>query len=162
MKKLLFISLASISLFASSCKKGQADYPACCAMNIPSSIVAEKNSVAWIGRAEAFRVNADTIAISGRQTEQMLTMKIKFTGKGIYPLRAGQATHYLTVGGDVSVAEYVVDDTAVNTLEITEYNDTRQYIKGKFSLTMKLAYANGNYPATIKFDKGTFLQFLPK
>jgi hypothetical protein len=31
-------------------------------------------------------------------------MKIKFNGKGNYTLKGKQAIHYLTVGGDVTVA----------------------------------------------------------
>ena len=160
MKKLLFAAIASTTIFNVACTKQQE----CCKISVSPGISAQKNGVEWVGKPEVVKITNDSLSISGRQTEQWLAMKIKFNGKGIYTLKGNQVTHFETVGGDVSVAEYLLDDTAVSTLEIVEYDSTRGIIRGKFSLTLKLSYryANGPAPASVKFTNGTFTQYLPK
>jgi hypothetical protein len=162
MKKLLFMSLASISLLLASCTKKEGRV--CCGAPDAPSIMAKKNNVVWSGKPEALRIGTDSIGITGSQAEQWLIMKIKFTGKGVYTLKPEQASHELTVGGDVSVAQYLADDSATNTLEIVEYDSNRGIIRGKFNVTLKLhyRYANGAYPDVVEFSNGTFTQYLPK
>src|SRR4051812_587162 len=108
MKKLLFACIAFVALLNSSCTKQQD----CCVLSESPSIAAEINSKPWNGKPEMFKPHPDTIAITGRQTEQTLIMRIKFTGKGIYTLKPGQVTYGITVGGDVTIAEYTPDESA--------------------------------------------------
>jgi hypothetical protein len=160
MKKLLFACIAAVVISSSSCTKKQD----CCVLAESPSIAAEINGEAWTGKPEIYKTNTDTIAITGRQTEQYLMMFIKFTGKGIYTLKPGQVRYTLTVGGDVSIAEYTPDETAINTLEVVEYDSTRGIIRGKFNLNLKLGrhYVGNGKANNIAVTQGTFTQYLPK
>jgi hypothetical protein len=163
MKNLTLIALAFISLLTFGCTKDK-QYVNCCFIPQNPSITAEKNSEMWIGTPEALKIDNDSIAITGRKTEQWLAMKIKFNGTGNYSLKGRQAIHYLTVGGDVTVAEYNLDDSATNTLDIIHYDSDKGIITGRFNITLKLDYHynSNNYPATVKFEKGAFTQLLAK
>jgi len=162
MKKLTLITLVLFALFAASCtKKAPMD---CCMAPAAPYFNAEKDSKSWIGLPEAFKTSTDSLTITGRKTEENLLIRIKYTGKGNYVLNSHQGKYYMTVGQDVMVAEYILDDTAPNILEVTEYDTTKGFISGKFSITLKKIYGNPNeaYPSTIKFLNGTFRQTLPK
>jgi len=162
MKKLTLITLVLFALLAASCTKNAP--MDCCMAPAAPYFNAEKDSKSWIGLPEAFKTSTDSLTITGRKTEENLLIRIKYTGKGNYVLNSHQGKYYMTVGQDVMVAEYILDDTAPNTLEVTEYDTTKGFISGKFSITLKKIYGNPNeaYPATIKFLNGTFRQTLPK
>ena len=160
MRNLLLASISFIILLSTACTKQQD----CCVLAVSPAIAADRNGTSWNAKPETFNVNADTIAIVGRQTEEVLIMKIKFTGKGVYTLSPGQVINILTVGGDVSVAEYNPDANKISTLEIVEYDSTRGIIRGRFNLAMKLhrRFSTVNNSAEVTFTKGTFTQYLPK
>jgi hypothetical protein len=163
MKKLTLITLGLISLLSFGCTKDK-QYVDCCFIPQSPSIIAEKDGKRWIGTPEVLKINKDSIAITGGKNEQFIAMKIKFNGKGSYPLKERQATYSLTIGGDVLAAGYKLDDSATNTLDITHYDSDKGIITGRFDITLKLDYQynDGIYPAIVKFEKGTFTQLLPK
>jgi len=93
MKKHILIALAFISLLNFGCNKDKQNLD-CCFIPQSPSITAEKNSEIWIGTPEALKIDNDSIAITGRKTEQWLAMKIKFNGTGNYTLKT-QASYSL-------------------------------------------------------------------
>jgi hypothetical protein len=163
MKKLTFIIFASISLLNFGCTKEKQNLD-CCFIPQSPSIIAEKDGKSWIGIPEVLKTNNDSIAITGGKNEQFIAMKIKFNGKGSYPLKGRQATYSLTIGHDILAAGYKLDNSATNTLDITHYDSDKGIITGRFDITLKLDYQynDGIYPAIVKFEKGTFTQLLPK
>ena len=161
MKKLALICVSSFMVLASCTKEKRL----CCVLP-PSEpfIMADKGSDKWHAEPEILKIGNDSIAITGKESEARLSLHIKFTGKGTYALKDKQATYSLTVGQDVSVAEYALDNTAVNKVEVIDYDPKKGVIWGTFAVTLKKIYANPTeaYPDQIKFLNGQFSEALPK
>lgn len=159
MKKLILICASSLLIITACTKKD-------CYVLPPhaSFIIAEKGGEKWAAAPEALKIGTDSMAITGRENEAQLSIRIKFTGKGNYTLKGTQAKYYITVGQDAMVAEYVLDTNAANKLEVFNYDTNKGIIDGTFSLTLKKVYANPEnaYPNQIKFLNGQFSEVLPK
>ncbi|MBK0381277.1 DUF6252 family protein [Mucilaginibacter segetis] len=161
MKNLKMTALLAFSiLIITSCTK---ESPVCCALPYSPYISADKNGDNWHAVAAGLSISNDSLAIRGAQTEEQLIMRIKFNGTGHYDLQ-NKATFFTTVGQDVVTSEYGTDATAVNSLDITEYNAADNIIVGTYNLSLKKDshYPNEAYPVSMKFVNGKFSVKLPK
>jgi len=157
MKNLSLTALVLLSVLTFSCTK-QRD---CCVLPYQPYITAEKNNVKWEAQVGTTKIAPDSIAITGSQTEERLIMRIKFAGKGTYTLTGNQAQFFTTIGQDVLTSYYNVDNTAVSTIEITEYDNNQAIITGTYSVTLKKAADRyPSYPESVKFLKGKFSTYL--
>ncbi|TWR24018.1 hypothetical protein FPZ43_18595 [Mucilaginibacter pallidiroseus] len=163
MKNLLRMFVALIVLFAVACKKDNAEKPVCCVIPDLAYIKAQKSGVAWQARPEYFKTQTDSVTIIGRQENELVLIRIKFTGKGSYAITPAQASLTYLIGGDGIVAEYYADDAATNTLEVTDYNAEKNNIKGNFNVTFKKSarYTDATFAQTVKFSQGSFSVFIP-
>jgi len=163
MKNLLRLCIALIVLFAVACKKDNAEKPVCCVIPELAHIKAQKDGAAWQARPEYSKAETDSVIIIGSLENEVIFMRIKFTGKGSYSLTPAQSRLTYLVGGDVVGAEYYADAAATNTLEVTDYNADKKNIKGNFNITFKKAarYNDVAYAQSVKFSQGSFSVFIP-
>lgn len=160
MKKLFFITIASIAVLLSACTREKS----CCVLvPAPPFVAGSKNSTDWTSKGTAETFKTDSLMIIGSKTDERLIMKLKFSGKGVYTFQNTQAIYFTTVGQDVSTSEYQVDESGTSTLEVLDYNVSAKIISGTYSLKLKKVYGNPDsaYPPIITFAKGQFSVKLP-
>lgn len=160
MKTKLTITILSFALLAvTACNKTKVDPQG-------SFLTAQKGAAEWISKTQEANTYQDSIYLFGTVGEERLQMHIKFTGKGKYILTGKQATYMVTVGGDVSLVDYMEDAAAESVLNVTDYNADTRTITGNFSLNMDRDYHYANfdtyYPQKLAFTKGTFKITLAK
>ena len=159
MKNLFFIAIASAALLLSACTREKN----CCLLPPSYFVNASKNSVNWLSQGTAETLGTDSLMIVGSQTDERLLLRLKFTGKGVYTFHNTQAFYFTTVGQDVATSDYQVDESAVSTLEVLDYNVSAKTISGTYSLRLKKVYGNpdSDFPATAIFANGQFSVKLP-
>lgn len=124
----------------------------------PDFITANLNAKSWKGVPET-TINAvnDTLIILGIGDEQVLGLKLKFDGVGVYQLLNTQANYYTTVGGDVITSLYTLSEGNSSQINITEYNSAENFVKGNFEVSLLKEWSN---PETnnnaLSFTKGRF------
>ena len=123
-------------------------------------IKAEKNGMSWEGHASAnfSQYAGDTLFIFGQGAEEVLVMKIKFTGTGNYSLGKNQGNYYTTIGGDVLTSEYKTDGgTYTGGVKITRYDEVEEIIEGNFIVSLKQIRSNPqNGIDAVSFTRGQF------
>lgn len=153
MKKNLLL-LSVLFLFLTACGKKD-----CCVMPKQPFITAEKNSAHWTADPTSSTLVGDTVAIFGTNfsttLEETLSLQFKASAPGKYALKGKQAWYYNTVGRDVIVSEYQLDDTFANSVEITAFNKDSNVIAGTFSVKLKHTYPSDK-PASLQFLNGKF------
>jgi hypothetical protein len=161
MKKNLLVIL-TLALLISACSKGT---KVCCDVSpFPDYYVfALKADTNWLKTPYTFSYN-DSLLIASNGRDEVLSMVIKFNGKGTYPLTAKNAQFYLTTGGDVIACQYRADPETQGSLTITDYNQAAGMITGTYNVRMKRDYRyNPEYfPEYINFEEGKFRVLLPK
>ncbi|WP_184544488.1 DUF6252 family protein [Mucilaginibacter sp. FT3.2] len=137
----------------------------CCLLPLRPYIAAYKNNIQWMADPTSSAVRHDTIGIFGTnfstQLEETLTMQFKASAPGKYTLKGTQASYYNTIGRDVIVSQYELDDTFANTVTITAFDKPNNQITGTFSLKFKHTYP-ADKPASLQFLNGRFTVALQK
>lgn len=137
----------------------------CCLLPLRPYIAANKNNIQWMADPTSSTVRHDTIAIFGTnfspQLEETLTMQFKASAPGKYILKGAQASYYNTIGRDVIVSEYELDETFTNTVTITAFDKPNNQITGTFNLKFKHTYP-ADKPASLQFLNGKFTVALQK
>lgn len=150
MKKAIFLAAIIIGLL-SSCKKDD--------NQIAAGLTVVKDGLAWnaLNVYTGFKPldTKDTLFIVGRNNEENIIIALKQKGAGSYQQTEFKAYYYTTIGLDVIINKYQMDDNPNNSIIISEYNETTKTIKGTFNLTLKSTYNYNNfYPGTVTFTNG--------
>ena len=165
MKKNLLIFLWLSALFFAAC--GRKD---CCSPppNSAPFLTAEKSGSAWEVSPATETYSKDTIKVYGSNyktnPEEIFGFLLKVNGEGSYTLKGNQGFYYNTVGRDVSVSGYKLDDTFDNTVKIIHYDVNANMMEGTFQIKFVKTYDNptGTYPDKIAFLNGKFKVALHK
>lgn len=165
MKKNLLICFSFTLLFFTAC--GRKD---CCVTpkNDKPFLTAEKSGVQWEVSPATATYSQDTINVYGSNyktnPEEVFGFLLKVSSEGTYNLNGKQAYYYNTVGQDVSVSGYKLDDAFANTVKVTTYDKTAGIIAGTFQIKFIKTYDNptGTYPDKIAFLNGKFKVALHK
>ena len=130
-------------------------------------VMAQKNGTVWKAHAATYFIEgSDTLHITAHQNEETLGIRLLFTGTGTYrilPVPSARyfednAYFYITVGQDVIIDHYNLLEEGH--LQIVEYNETQNLIKGVFNLPL-IQYPTSGTPKTLFFNEGTFSVHLP-
>lgn len=128
-------------------------------------VSARKNDVAWNGLPEIHLNSAtDTLtflAIANQPNDEVLFMKLRFDGAGVYELTGNQAYYYTTVGGDVLTSEYKLVSGVAGILYVENYNAAEHLLEGSFRLTLAKERSNPeNDTPTLHFTDGSFRGYI--
>ena len=165
MKKYLLILLSATALFMTSCYKRRD----CCVLpKRDAFITAEKSGVQWEGIPTTTVFSQDTINVyagnfkTGLEENFGFLIKVSTTAIS-YTLKGNQAYYFNTVGRDVSVSGYKLDDTFTNQVTVTSYDQSTKTITGTFQMKFIKTYDNptGSYPDKVSFLNGKFKAALP-
>jgi hypothetical protein len=164
MKKYLLILLSATVLIMASCAKRKD----CCVLpKRDEFIIAEKSGVQWEGVPTTTVFSQDTINVYAGNfktgLEENFGFLIKVGSTGSYTLKGNQAYYFNTVGRDVSVSGYKLDDTFTNKITITSFDKITKTITGTFQIKFIKTYDNptGSYPDKVSFLNGKFKAALP-
>jgi hypothetical protein len=160
MKKLIFTSMALVSLLFTACLKNDKN---CCATSYQPYFVAEKNGLQVYGEPGTIKIGADSISIIGKSQDAGISMHIKYNGKGVYALTGNQAKYYQRIGTD-TVSRYSIGVANGSSLEVTAVDSVKGAIAGKFTLKFKRKFpvTSSIYPDSVKYTNGQFLMYLPR
>ena len=130
-------------------------------------VKAQKNGMQWSAHAAtSFRTGSDTLNITAQVNEETLGIRFLFAGVGTYRiLPVGLADYfndnayfYISVGRDVIIDHYnLLEEGHV---QILEYNETENVIKGVFNLPL-IQHPTSDAPKTLLFTEGSFSVHLP-
>ena len=130
--------------------------------------MAQKSGVQWEAIPSTTVFSQDTINVYAGNFkpgfEENFGFLIKVSTTAIsYPLKGNQAYYFNTVGGDVSVSGYKLDDTFTNQVTVTGYDQSNRTITGTFQMKFIKTYDNptGSFPDKISFLDGKFKTVLP-
>ena len=147
MKKTIFPILISLLLLYAGCKKDD---------QFTTGIAATKNGTNWIAAnfGTGFKPlnTKDTLFITANNKEEHLLIALKQVSKGVFQL-VDQTNFYVTVGYDVVVAAYRLDNTSANQVTITAYDENTRQLKATFDLTFNSTRTDGQADK-IKFSNG--------
>ena len=149
MKNYIFPILVLLVLLGIGCKKDNQD-------NV-TGITATKDGSNWtasnFGTGFKPLATKDTLFIRADNNEEHLIIALKQKGEGIYqPIDITR--FYITLGLDVLVSTYELDNTANNLVTLTTYNEGTHQLKGTFALTFKNTMTNNGYPDKIVLGSG--------
>ncbi len=124
----------------------------------PNFISMKINEENWNGVPEISMSSVnDTLTILGAGDEQVVVIKIKNNGKGIYNLSGAQASYYTTVGGDVITSLYTLNKSTPSKITITEYNAEENVLKGNFEISLLKKWSNPESNLnSLEFTSGQF------
>ncbi len=158
MRTTIIISFLAFTAIFVSCKKS-----APVVIDMPDyHITASKNNADWSAIPYA-KVDQDSLIIQGQGKDELLSMKIKFSNLGNYTLTGGQSFYWLTVGGDVIIAQYQLRTDTISSVNITSYDPVNKIVEGTFNLRLfqinsplanpllvKLNFSNGKFRSQVK------------
>lgn len=165
MKKHLLILLSATALIMTSCTKRKD----CCVLPKKDKfIMAEKSGEQWEGVPTTTVFSQDTINVYVGNfkpgLEENFGFLIKMSTTAIsYTLKGNQAYYFNTVGRDVSVSGYKLDDAFTNKVTVTGYDQSTKTVTGTFQMKFIKTYDNpiGSYPDKVSFLNGKFKAALP-
>ena len=164
MKKYLLILLSATALFMTSCTKRKD----CCVLpENDKFITAEKSGEQWKAIPTTTVFAQDTINVYAGNfktgLEENFGFLIKLSSTSTYTLKGNEAYYYNTVGRDVSVSGYKLDDTFTNKVTVTSFDKITKIVTGTFQIKFIKTYDNptGSYPDNISFLNGKFKAALP-
>ncbi len=159
MKKYLFILLSLTAVYVTSCSKKKD----CCVLPQKNEfMIAEKSDKAWEAPVTAAAYGPDTISVYGSNInpgfEESFGFLLKINGKGTYMIKGNQGFYFNTVGRDVSVSGYKLDDSFTNNVTVSQYDESAKIVAGTFQMKFIKTYDNpaGSYPDKIAFLNGKF------
>jgi hypothetical protein len=174
MKRITLITLTLLTFFTFSCKKDKN-------VRIDNDfyISANKDNVAWISKfqnnttmpsnnglslagASQFpncyysTPSSNELLLIGNAGEEHLRINFTASNPNQYQLDKTKTKFIITVGQDVVVANYVLDEGKSNIANITNINTSNYIVSGNFMLHFKKASGHESYPTTIVFTDGKF------
>jgi hypothetical protein len=88
--------------------------------------------------------------------EEHLYINFTSNSPNSYQLNKAKTNFNITVGQDAVSANYVLDESKINTANITDINVAKKTINGNFTLYFKKTNGFESYPANIAFTNGKF------
>jgi hypothetical protein len=122
-------------------------------------VTATLKSQSWEGYPEIHLDSDDSLTVLGIGNEEVITFKIKFTGKGTYLLPEKSATYYTTIGKDVMTSNYKSSQNSSSTVTITAYDEAKKRIEGSFEISLVQTYPIDE-DETLTFSNGLFKGFI--
>lgn len=104
-----------------------------------NTFIAQRNDNPWQGNTEIQLMENDTLvflAIGEGLDNGILMVKMKFQGEGSYTLAKEKVLYYDTLGGDVIVDAYTLQEHEKATFRIDSYNEANGTLTGTFSLEL--------------------------
>jgi hypothetical protein len=154
MKQLFICAIGALMLANTACTKKQTD---CCTVPDGDLYISGKLNNTDVTMATEKGNYQDTTFVFGRGAgEKNIVFKLTQTPNGAYAFHS--ANFYITVGGDVMVAEYKLVAAPSNSFSINTYMQNNTIAEGNFNLTFARTYGNpaGAYPDTLKYTGGKF------
>jgi hypothetical protein len=130
-------------------------------------VSAEKNGELWkVHGITSYTLQGDTLNITGYNFDEQVTFKFFFTGPGSYDIAVTQRDNYYNgtayyqtlLGGDVIMDYYDLQQTG--TVQVSEYNESENLIKGTFQLVFEKRFGSSS-KEEINFNNGKFSVHLP-
>ncbi|OCX50351.1 hypothetical protein BEL04_21425 [Mucilaginibacter sp. PPCGB 2223] len=164
MKKLLSVLIVACLIFSINCTKvDNKEHPVCCVLPQPAAFIfAQKNGVSWSAIAYNAAIVQDSLKITGHMDDtEVLGITIKYNGTGQYTLTGNQVYYHNTTSpmvALVNLSNYTLDNTAANTLSISNYDSSANTVSGTFSIVLTKTYGapNTGFPQNINFLNGNF------
>lgn len=137
----------------------------CCTPPPANYIQANRNLAPWFKQTATFIATADSLTLIGQGTDDMLTIKLKYTSTGKYNLSGNQVRYTINAANGTTGVVYVVDNTKENFVDFS-FNESMKITGGNFSLNLIKApgydAVDNAYPVTMTFANGTFMLELGK
>tara|TARA_B100000949_G_scaffold214755_1_gene210503 strand:- start:7 stop:621 length:615 start_codon:yes stop_codon:yes gene_type:complete len=109
-------------------------------MPLPAnSFVAQKDEDLWEGITELQLTENDTLvffAVGKGLDNGVLMVKVKFEGAGSYTVAKEKALYYDTLGGDVIVAQYTLQEPEKATFVVESHDRSSGSVTGTFDLQL--------------------------
>lgn len=140
MKNLACLTLVFLTLLA--CDKKDSD-----AEDLSKGVFfTQKNQIDWNGTTQLLLTESDTLIFLGDGDgidNGLLTIKLKFKGKGLYQIENSHAIYYDTLGDDAIIAKYATESGKKFNFVISEYDENEGLIEGTFNVTLKATQLYG-------------------
>ncbi|WP_448701471.1 DUF6252 family protein [Mucilaginibacter sp. AW1-3] len=163
MRKLLPLLMIACLILNASCKKVKEEQRLCgCVAPPPHAFISAQKNGTWWPVAYFSAIVQDSLKITANtNNNEVLGITIKYNGIGQYTLTGSQVYYHNTtssLGTFSNLSNYMLDNTAVNTLVISKYDPSRNAIGGTFSLNLIKTYdaTNTGFPQNVNFLNGTF------
>ena len=130
----IFLLLLTIAVFP-GCDPDDNSVPSLKA----NTFTAQKDDDPWEGTTEIHLMENDTLvflAIGNGLDNGILTIKMKFKGEGNCTLEKEKVLYYDTLGGDVIVDEYTLQEPEKATFSIDSYSEANGTVTGTFALEL--------------------------
>lgn len=104
-----------------------------------NTFTAEKNDKHWHGTTDLQLMKNDTLtflAIGEGLDNGILMVKVKFEGTGSYTVAKEKALYYDTLGGDVILDEYTLQEPEKANFVVESYNEANGTLTGTFALEL--------------------------
>jgi len=153
MNRFIITALSVFCLLASACKKDkQAKEPD----NL--YLTATKDNTNWITNWHTYADvdAAKNYVLVGINKEENINIRLTVNSSNQYVLVEDKTVFYITVGQDAIVARYTPDNSAGNTVNVTNHDIKNALIEGNFNIKFKKISGADTYPATVNFTDGKF------
>ena len=127
--------------------------------------IAQRADVTWQGTTKIVLNASDTLiflAVGNGLDNGVMVAKIKFDGIGSYILNDLDGIYYNTLGGDVLISQYAIEDGSNGIFTISTYEEGNRYIEGGFKMPLRATMlANPEIKdSTLTISDGQFKGFI--
>ncbi len=112
---------------------------------LDNSFIAARDNETWKGTTAISLTASDTLiflAVGKGLDNGVMVAKMKFNGIGSYKLYDSNGSYYNTLGGDVLISEYAIEEASNGIFSISAYDNENRYIEGSFELPLKATRLN--------------------
>ncbi|WP_424003578.1 hypothetical protein [Maribacter sp. IgM3_T14_3] len=110
-----------------------------------NTFIAQRANETWKGTTEIGLTANDTLiflAVGDGLDNGVMVAKIKFDGIGPYTLNHREGIYYNTLGGDVLISQYAIEDGSNGLFSITTYDQESRFIEGRFEIPLRATKLN--------------------
>ena len=132
-----------------------------------NSFIAQRANEIWKGTTEIGLAANDTLiflAVGEGLDNGVMVAKMKFNGIGSYKLNDRKGIYYNTLGGDVLISRYAIEDGSNGLFSITTYNQESRYLEGSFEIPLRATKLNNSEikDSLLLISDGLFEGFIRK
>ncbi len=155
MKKEVILLLTSILILACGKSNDSEIIP------LENTFVSKRDTQTWNGTTELGITANDTLVFLGLGDgldNGVVVAKVKFEGARSYVLNDRQGIYYNTIGGDVLISQYAIEQGKEGIFIISTYDDDSKRIEGSFELPLKATRLSSasNRDSTLNITNGRF------
>ena len=130
-----------------------------------NSFIAQRANETWKGTTEIGLTASDTIiflAVGNGLDNGVMVAKMKFDGTGFYKLNDRDGIYYNTLGGDVLISQYAIENGSDGIFLISAYDKENRYIEGSFEMRLRATRLNNPEikDSTLTISDGQFKGFI--